>query len=146
MLVEPIKPHIGAVIGIDRSALCDEAVVRHCLQLLDERGVLVFPRIGLTDEEQLAFTDKLGTRVDYYSKALDETREGDGFYKVSLDERVNKMTEFVQATFFWHMDGFTSHMDPPKATLLSARKLAPKGGQTEFASTYAAYEHLPASE
>jgi alpha-ketoglutarate-dependent taurine dioxygenase len=145
MLVEPIKPHIGAVIRVDRSALCEDAVVRNCLELLEERGVLVFPAIGLTDEEQLAFTDKLGPRVDYYSKAMDDP-DSDGFYKVSLDEKVNKRIESVQATFFWHMDGFTTDLAPPKATLLSARKVAPKGGQTEFASTYAAYEQLPAAE
>jgi alpha-ketoglutarate-dependent taurine dioxygenase len=34
----------------------------------------------------------------------------------------------------------------PKATLLSARKLSPTGGQTEFASTYAAFENLPEEE
>jgi alpha-ketoglutarate-dependent taurine dioxygenase len=34
----------------------------------------------------------------------------------------------------------------PKATVLSACKLSPTGGQTEFASTYAAYENLPAAQ
>src|SRR5207302_2705174 len=31
----------------------------------------------------------------------------------------------------------------PKATLLAARRIAAKGGQTEFANTYAAYAQLP---
>jgi alpha-ketoglutarate-dependent taurine dioxygenase len=37
-------------------------------------------------------------------------------------------------------------MDPPSATLLSARRLAPSGGQTEFASTFAAYDQMPEAE
>ena len=49
-------------------------------------------------------------------------------------------------TFFWHIDGVTINQPLPKATLLTARKLAPTGGQTEFASTYAAYENLPEAE
>lgn len=44
------------------------------------------------------------------------------------------------------MDGLTVDMPPPRASLLSCRKAAPKGGQTEFASTFAAYEYLPEAE
>jgi alpha-ketoglutarate-dependent taurine dioxygenase len=44
------------------------------------------------------------------------------------------------------MDGLTSDIPPPKATLLTARKLTQKGGQTEFASTFAAYENLSAAD
>jgi hypothetical protein len=33
------------------------------LDEIEERGVLVFPRVNLSDAEQLAFTDKLGTRL-----------------------------------------------------------------------------------
>jgi alpha-ketoglutarate-dependent taurine dioxygenase len=44
------------------------------------------------------------------------------------------------------MDGLTIDVAPPKATVLSARRLAPRGGQTEFASTRAAYAALPVEE
>jgi alpha-ketoglutarate-dependent taurine dioxygenase len=40
------------------------------------------------------------------------------------------------------MDGLHEDAPPPKATLLAARRLSPTGGQTEFCSTYAAYEDL----
>jgi alpha-ketoglutarate-dependent taurine dioxygenase len=62
---------------------------------------------------------------------------------VTLDKKINRQPEYVLGTFFWHMDGITVDMPPPKATLLSARHVSARGGQTEFASTYAAYEHLP---
>ena len=62
---------------------------------------------------------------------------------MTLDEDASIEPEYVLGTFFWHMDGLTVDVSPPKATLLTARKLAPKGGQTEFASTRAAYEALP---
>jgi alpha-ketoglutarate-dependent taurine dioxygenase len=47
---------------------------------------------------------------------------------------------------FWHMDGIVSDIAPPKFTLLSCRQPPDKGGQTEFANTYAAWEALPDEE
>ena len=41
------------------------------------------------------------------------------------------------------VDGVTIDQPLPKATMLSARSLSPTGGQTEFASTLAAYDCLP---
>ena len=69
---EAIKPHIGSIIRVDKDAMCnDDAVAQRCLELLEERGVLVFPGAHLTDAEQLAFTDRLGDRVSYTGKAPD---------------------------------------------------------------------------
>jgi alpha-ketoglutarate-dependent taurine dioxygenase len=142
--VENIKPHIGARIHVDRAQLCDDGVVKQCLELLEQRAVLVFPGLGLTDKEQLAFTDCLGERVDFSRKVPGGDAAEAGVYKVTLDPKINTQPEYVLGTFFWHMDGITADdVPPPKATLLSARSIAPKGGQTEFANTTAAYEGLP---
>jgi alpha-ketoglutarate-dependent taurine dioxygenase len=144
--IVPIKPHIGATVHVTRARLCDDDVVQQCQEALEKHGVLVFPRLGLTDAEQLAFSDRMGTRVNFTRKAPGGNAAEPDVYKVTLDREVNDQPEYVQGTFFWHMDGVTSNIPPPKATLLSARRLAPKGGQTEFASTFAAYENLPATE
>jgi alpha-ketoglutarate-dependent taurine dioxygenase len=134
---QPIKQHIGSLVNVAKETLCDDDVVSACLEALESRGVLVFPKLGLNDEQQLAFTDKLGTRVNFTKEAV---------YEITLDPKINLEPEYILGTFFWHMDGVTSDIPPPKATVLSARRTAPKGGQTEFASTYAAYEHLPADD
>lgn len=141
---EPIKPLTGSIVRARREALFDPAVARRCREMLDERAVLVFPQVSFTDEEQLAFTDLLGGRLNLSSAAT--TGKTDDVYKVTLDKKINRAPEYVLGTFFWHMDGVTVDMPPPKATLLSARKLAQKGGQTQFADTFAAYEHLPDAE
>jgi len=143
LVVTNLKPHIGAAVELDRSAFRDDGVIAKLRDLLEQCGVLVFPRIGLSDEEQLALTDRLGTRADF---ARLQGATDSGVYRVSLDPRHNPQAEYVQATFFWHMDGLTAGIIPPKATLLSARSVAAKGGQTEFANTYAAYESLSESE
>ena len=62
--LEPLTPHTGALVHVDRAHLYDDDVVQACLAALEERGVLVFPKLGLDDTEQLAFTDKLGPRTN----------------------------------------------------------------------------------
>lgn len=141
--VTDIKPHIGSIVEVDRRSLLDDDVIGQCLELLERRGVLVFPRIGLTDAEQLAFTERLGTRTDV---ARMDPDDDSGIYRISLNPELHGQREYVQATFFWHMDGLTTDSLPPKASLLSAHNVAARGGQTEFANTYAAYESLPARE
>lgn len=140
---EPVKRHVGAIAHIGKAELCDEAVVAACREALEDRGVLIFPRLHLTDAEQLAFTDAFGKRVNF-SKTVPGGQDADeeDVYKITLDKKVNREPEYVLGTYFWHMDGVTIDQPLPKATFLSARKLSPTGGQTEFASTFAAYDGL----
>jgi len=143
---EQIKPLIGSVVDVDRSDLSDQDVIREILTALEEHIVLVFPEIGLSDEEQLELTDRLGSRVHYASNVPGGTTAGSDIYEITLDTSVNNQPEYVLSTFFWHFDGSHGHIEPPKASLLTSRGVANKGGQTEFANTYAAYEYLPDDE
>jgi alpha-ketoglutarate-dependent taurine dioxygenase len=145
--IETIKPNIGAIVHIERSALSDATFAPRCLEALDAHDVLLFPRLGLSDSEQLALTDRLGARVNFTSNLTSGNTGTPDVYKVTLDPKLNVEPEYVLGTFFYHMDGMPIvAIPPPKATLLSARVVAPKGGQTQFASTRAAYEALPASQ
>jgi alpha-ketoglutarate-dependent taurine dioxygenase len=145
--IEPVKPHIGGIVHVTKEHLLDDATIAAVREALEERGVLVFPRINLTDREQLAFTDKFGTRINFTKKAPGSGAADDpDVYTITLDKKINIQPEYVLGTFFWHIDGVTINQPLPKATLLSARKLSPTGGQTEFANTYAAYENLPEAE
>lgn len=140
---EPIKPLVGSSVHVTKSDLCRPEVVTAIRDELEARGVLVFPQLDLSDDEQLAFTDAFGQRLDY---TLGATSGGkDDVYRVSLDKDNAFPPEFVLATWFWHMDGVTVDQPLPKATMLSARCLSAEGGQTEFANTFAAWEHLPAA-
>lgn len=143
---EQIKPQIGAILRPDRALLRDKDYAQACAKLLDERGVLVFPQIAVSDDEQLAFTELLGPVVNFSAAVPGGDLAAKDVYTITLDPKINTEPEYVYGTFFWHMDGLSQENARPKATVLSARKLAPKGGQTEFASTYAAYEALPEAE
>ena len=140
---EPAKPLIGAVVHVDRADLLDPAVVAACRAALEERGVLVFPQLHVSDQEQLAFTDALGERASFMSQAPGGSGDDEDVYKVTLDEEFNAHPEYVHGTFFWHVDGVLLDQPPPKTTLLSARALSGTGGQTEFANLYAAFDALP---
>jgi alpha-ketoglutarate-dependent taurine dioxygenase len=147
MQIEKVKPHIGGIVHVAKKDLLDDEVINTVRNALEDRGVLVFPRMHLNDAEQLAFTDKFGKRVNFTRTVQDggATEDAD-VYAVTLDKDVNFQPEYVLGTFFWHIDGVTIDQPLPKATLLTARKLSPAGGQTEFASTYAAYEALPEAD
>lgn len=142
--IERVHEHIGGIVHVDRARLCDDEVIAACRDALEDRGVLVFPRIGLSDKEQLAFTDRFGERVNFTRSVPggDKADEPD-VYRITLDKKANLEPEYVLGTWFWHIDGATIDQPLPKATFLSARKLSDRGGQTEFASTFAAYEALP---
>jgi alpha-ketoglutarate-dependent taurine dioxygenase len=143
MRYEEARPLVGAIIRADRADFADAGFADECRELLEERSVLVFPEANLTDEEQIDFTDLLGERSDYGAKMPDRDGNVSEIYKVTLDPEVKVDTQYVYATWFWHMDGVTAVQDPPAATLLSARNVAGEGGETEFASTLAAYAALP---
>ncbi|MCW1427470.1 TauD/TfdA dioxygenase family protein [Novosphingobium sp. JCM 18896] len=143
--VEVLKPAIGAKVHLDRAAIGDPAVSQELLALLEKHTVLVLPQIGLSDAEQLALTDALGERVNVEAKVPGRA-DAAAVYEVTLNEGAAIEREYVFGTFFWHMDGLTVDVPPPKASLLSARQLAAKGGQTEFASTKAAYAALSDDE
>jgi alpha-ketoglutarate-dependent taurine dioxygenase len=144
--IENVKPHIGGIVHVDKAHLCDDEVVQAVREALEDRGVLIFPGMFLTDAEQLAFTDKFGERVNFTKSVPGGDAAEADVYKITLDKKVNFEPEYVLGTFFWHIDGVTIDQPLPKATMLSARRLSPEGGQTEFASTFAAYDALPGKE
>lgn len=144
--IEKIKEHVGANVYVDRKHLLDDDVISQCSSALEDRCVLVFPEMSLSDSEQLAFTDKLGSRVVFTKHMPGQQSGNPEIYKVTLDPKLNQRPEYVLGSFFWHMDGMTFKVPLPKATLLSARRLSPKGGDTEFANTFAAYEQLSDEE
>jgi alpha-ketoglutarate-dependent taurine dioxygenase len=144
--VEPIKPAIGAVVHVDKQTFLSAEFPAMCVDLLDKCTALVFPELGLTDKEQLEFTDRLGERINFTGTVPGGDVSAEDVYMITLKKEVNAEPEYVWGSMFWHMDGIVSPIAPPKYTLLSCHNPPDKGGQTEFASAYAAWEGLPEEE
>lgn len=135
LIAEDIKPKIGSRILNTKTELLGGELCADINDLLERRGVLVFPEIRFTDEEQIAFTNLLG------GNALEVT--GASIFKISLDVNVNReVVEYLKGSLFWHIDG-TMNKVPIRGSILSSKVLPTWGGNTEFANTYAAYADLP---
>jgi alpha-ketoglutarate-dependent taurine dioxygenase len=141
LTTEKIGSNVGAlVVGADRDRLLnDEAFPAWCLDELEANGALVFRDLHVDDATQVAFSKKLG-KVEVFGSG-----EHPEIFRVTLDPAKNPSAAYLRGTFDWHIDGCTDDI-PIHATLLSARAVAESGGETEFASSYAAYEGLADEE
>jgi len=137
-----IKPLIGTEIRADKSELLSGGYAAKIRELLEQRGVLVFPQINFSDEEQVAFTKTLGK----FAPELHDAKGGaDSVHKITLDESQSASALYLKGSMYWHIDG-TMNEVPILGSILSGKVLSPTGGQTEFCNTYAAYEALPEAE
>jgi hypothetical protein len=132
---EEIKPEIGSRICNSKDELLGGGLAAELRGLLERRGVLVFPEVGFTPGELVDFTATLG---DYFP----DTPSGAAL-TLSYDPETNPSAEYIKGSFYWHFDGYMNEV-PILASILTAEVLAPWGGETEFANTYAAWEQLPA--
>ncbi|MFE7747154.1 TauD/TfdA dioxygenase family protein [Nocardia sp. NPDC057455] len=145
LTVEKLGHDVGAeIVGLTPDQLVgDPAVPGAIKQALEDNGVLVFRSLHLDPETQVAFCRTLGpidTSAGHHPV--------EGIYRVSLDTSKNSSASYLRATFDWHIDGCTPEDDayPQMATMLSAKAVAATGGETEFASTYKAYDDLSETE
>lgn len=133
-----LTPRIATEIRADKKTLLGGEHAARIRELLELRGVLVFPKINFSDDEQIAFTQTLGTFA--------AEMRGDKVYKVTLDTKVNEQADYLKGSLYWHIDG-TMNDVPILASLLSMRVLPSNGGgDTEFCNTYAAYDDLSDEE
>ncbi len=137
-----LSDSVGAeVLDVDRDRLLHDATLAdECLELLDRHGVLVFRELHLDDDTQVAFSKRLGP-----VERVGRRDDGAEIFRVTLDPAKNPAADYLKGTFDWHIDGMTDDI-PIMATVLSAHEVAASGGDTEFASTYAAYEALSDEE
>ncbi len=118
---------------------------------MDRYAVLVFHDQRITDEEQVAFTRSLGDIEHAIGTSLrpsNDQRLPTTFADVSnLDKdskvygREDRPRLFGLGNRLWHSDS-SFKVVPAKYSLLSARSIPSKGGNTEYADMRAAYDAL----
>jgi alpha-ketoglutarate-dependent taurine dioxygenase len=141
LTTEKLGTTVGAaIVGVDGDRLLNDAALSEwILEALDTHGALVFRGLHIDDATQVAFSKTLG-RVEVFGRG-----ENPEIFRVTLDPAKNPAAAYLRGTFDWHIDGCTEDV-PIMATLLSAHAVAESGGETEFSSTYAAYEDLSEKE
>ena len=133
--VQPVTPAVGAVVGgLDLRTRLDDDTVRAIRDAVLDHGVVFFRDQDLTREQTLAFMEHFGTPcTDPFS--VDQSVSG-------LETIIDMVTfGYSPATAVWHID---SSLAPEPASLIALRALEvpPSGGDTCWASMYAAYDAL----
>ena len=152
MAIRQLHKHfVGEVSGLDlRKPLTrDEAVEVEAG--MDKYAVLVFHDQDITDEQQMAFALNFGERENPRGGNVtkkEDLRLDSGLNDVSnLDKDGKPLAKdhrqhlFNLGNCLWHSDSSFRPI-PAKFSLLSARVVNPKGGNTEFADMRAAYDAL----
>ena len=142
---------LGARIGVEITGVnvktLDDATFNVIYRAWLDGNVAVVRDQDLTIRDYLDYSRRFG-RIDPHPSKI--TRHPDvpeitllGANKVGADGKVD-MNIYKRGSYGWHTDG-SYHQQPFKATQLYAIAIPSRGGDTLFASMYAAYESLPAS-
>jgi alpha-ketoglutarate-dependent 2,4-dichlorophenoxyacetate dioxygenase len=149
-----LHPHFVAEVSpIDLRQVHDPETLAQIRAGMDEYAVLVFRDQPFTDDEHLAFAQRLDGQL--HSKtgisAIRKSRLGnEALGDISnLDENSEIMRSDDRRRMYglgnrlWHTDA--SFQDPPgRYSMLSAKIVPPVGADTEYADMRAAYDALPA--
>ncbi len=134
--VEKLTPNAGAEIrGADLSQPLDERTFKEIHAALIDNGVIFFRDQHLTPAQQKAFGRLFG-ELHMHPAAPKEVPEHPEILVIHADENSKHV-----AGENWHSD-VSCDLEPPMGSILYMHELPPVGGDTLFASMYAAYEAL----
>ena len=149
-----VHPNFAAEVSpVDLRQAHDRATLDQIRAGMDAHGVLVFRDQPFTDDEQIAFAQRLDGRLHTRtgSAALGKNRLGDeavsDISNIGEDgellQREDRRRAYVLGNRLWHTDA--SFVDPPgRYSMLSAKVIPPVAADTEFADLRSAYDALPA--
>jgi alpha-ketoglutarate-dependent taurine dioxygenase len=140
-----LTPNIGSRIDADIETLLSGSIATEIRALLMARGVLVFPEIGMTDEQQISFTATLGKLASENNGTVGPDGKPQSIYTVDAAQDDPHAIRRLRNNHLWHLDG-SMHEVPILASILSAKRVAPSGGETEWANTCVAFAALPELE
>ncbi len=135
MQVRKIAGALGAEIsGVDLIQPISSALAAEIREIFLQHEVIFMRKQALSPQQFLDFAHAMGEPVEYpFVKGIE------GFPHII---EVKKL-EYEKVNFggIWHSD--TTYLEtPPMGSMLLAREIPPFGGDTLFASQYAAYEAL----
>ena len=123
--VVDLTPRIGSEIRTDLETLLSGREAANIRDTLEQRGVVFFRGLEISDEQQVAIAKTLGN--------IPENEGESGIYKISLDKNVNQRAEYLKGSMFWHFDGSLQPY-PNLATLLRRSRCPIPAGTPSFAT------------
>lgn len=135
--VEPVTPVIGAeVSGVDLRSDLTEGDVASLKGALTEHQVLFFRDQELSIERHIALSRHFGELHIHPARYRNGIEEHPEVMVVHTDETTSRATGDR-----WHSD-VSCDPEPPFVSILNLFEVPPSGGDTLFASMYAAYDAL----
>lgn len=134
--VERRSPHLGAWIrGVDLRHELDDRTIAEIRRALLEFHVIFFRDQPISGEQHLAFAARFGEIDNPHPVFGNEAK---------IDRRltiIESKGRAADAEHYWHTD-VTYQEAPSMGSILAAKKIPESGGDTLFASMYAAFETL----
>ena len=134
--MRPLHTSFGVEIaGIDVRRI-DEAVFREVARALDDHSVLLFPRQSLTDEEQIAFSERFGPLETTIRSIASQAATPIHVANLSNVDAEGRLIPTGDKRNLYNAGTFLNELSvchiwlPAHASLLSAREVPPEGGET----------------
>jgi taurine dioxygenase len=134
MKIQPISPALGAeILNVDLASISD-ADFAQIRQAFGDHSVIFFRDQNLTPDQHIAFAERWAPiNVNRFFKALDD------YPKVA--EVLKEPDQKLNIGSAWHTDHSYDQV-PAMASILYAKEVPDVGGDTLFASMYAAHDAL----
>jgi len=155
MKIKPFKKNsdfVCYISGIDLKNSISMSDSKKIDKLINKYAVLIFRNQLITDEQQIKFTELFG-KIEQpgNNSSVQKTKDRRLSAKMADVSNVDKKSKvmnrddpvriFNLGNRLWHSDSSFKKI-PAKYSLLSARSVAKKGGNTEFADMRCAYDTL----
>jgi len=146
--INKLTQHIGAEIrGLDLSENLDPATINALYRAWLDHIVLVFRDVDITQEDQIRLTKYFGRHAKL---ARPQKYFPSGYTKIlpnimlisNIRENGEPIGALPDGEMMFHHDMLHARV-PDKGTMLYSREIPREGGDTLFASGYAAYDSLP---
>jgi alpha-ketoglutarate-dependent 2,4-dichlorophenoxyacetate dioxygenase len=147
--IEPLHPLFAArVTGVDLSTPVPAEQFDAIQAAFAQYGILVFPGQNITDDQQVAFSERFGPLEPLANYSGPNARLKAHISDLSNLDAEGKIWDptslkrmFNLANMLWHTDSSFKPI-PALCSMLSAREVPPVGGETEFTDLRAVYEAL----
>jgi len=141
---------VARVSGCDLSKPLDDGAFGQVRDAFHHYAVLVFPEQRISDDQQIAFSERFGPLEVSIRKDRPRRIANPRVSDISnVDERDRVFDPDDERAIYnagnrlWHSDSSFKRV-PAMASLLSGREVPPEGGETEYADLRAAWDALPA--
>ena len=133
--VQRRSPHLGGFVrGVDLTRPLDDAAVAEIRAALLEFSVLFFRDQPITGEQHLELAARFGEIDEPHPVFDNDARDA----RLTIIESKGRAHD---TEHYWHTD-VTYQEAPSMGSILAAKKIPDSGGDTLFASMYAAYDSL----